>query len=341
MAGRLPSVPRSVLARSRRNLDSRLLQLPLELIFIIAKFLNPVDIVLLAQTCHSLHAIFPNHASASGLRYYRRDLYFSFLVVLARDRPEEWACENCVALHPIVKLDTPAAIDHVWSCPISKGIGRRAVCLFAKRLDTRLWCQQIRIEHRHVSLALKYTRLQKRIYASYLEALLAPHHDTNFNQVNGSQLETHYSAYPKIVMGHDGNFRFLLLSTWRYFESHEKLTFDGINGAGIGGQKICPHIGKHTPGSSLHHAVCETLKAGKKKRQELTGACESCTTDFSVQFDHHFLDLHVWQDFGPEGSPSDLAWQTQCSRICLTDVQNSGPTLYHEPGTIRKLYEEQ
>ncbi|KAI0551539.1 hypothetical protein F4679DRAFT_593340 [Xylaria curta] len=363
---------RSASARWRRNLDSRLLQLPLELIFIIAESLSPADLVLLAQTSRSLRAIFENQASAT--RLCSTD-YLSFLAGLARGKPEEWVCENCMTLHPIVKLDTPAAVNHVSSCPYRhvppywlRQKGSSCTNYYRKairdrpdtyenqyRTDTRLKFSQIRIEHRHVQLALKYTRLQERKYSSYLQALLEPHHDTNFRRMTKSQLETRYSAYPKIVAGHDGNLRFLLWSTWRYYRDLENITFDKI-----GRLKICPHVEvERRPPSfrrsptlvireswrkSLQEAMKRVLEA-QENGQEYTGACARCATDFSVQLGRRSLDLHVWQDFGPEGSPADLAWATHIAGIGIDGVPNLwslGPVLHHEPGTIRKLfYKEQ
>ncbi|KAI1485815.1 hypothetical protein F5X96DRAFT_658040 [Biscogniauxia mediterranea] len=44
--------------------------------------------------------------------------------------------------------------------------------------------KHIQIDHHHVQLALKYTRLQCRKYNSYLQALIAPYHDINsFNSI--------------------------------------------------------------------------------------------------------------------------------------------------------------
>ncbi|KAI1742718.1 hypothetical protein F4680DRAFT_445755 [Xylaria scruposa] len=371
MAPRLPVISRLAMACRPRNLYSRLLQLPLELIFIIAKFLSPVDLVLLAQTSRSLRAIFQNQASATKLSSTE---YLSFLAGLVRDKPEEWVCENCMTLHPIVKRDTPAAENHVSSCPYrhvppswlhqsgaaSTNTYRREIrdCrdFFGKKVrhDTRLCFSQIRIEHRHIQLALKYTRLQERKYNSYLRALLKPYQDKSFKRRNGSQLKTHYSAHPKIVASHDGNPRFLLLSTWRYHRGRENITFDEI-----GRLKICPHIelDPRPPGFSRYptlalresnkRALQEAMESAletQENRQEKTGACARCATDFSVQLGCRFLDLYVWQDFGPEGSPVDLAWETQRCGLGFDGVPNlwsQGPALHHEPGSIRKLYEEQ
>ncbi|KAI1349218.1 hypothetical protein F5Y01DRAFT_327554, partial [Xylaria sp. FL0043] len=214
------------------------------------------------------------------------------------------------------------------------------------RWDTRLWYGQIRLEHRHIRLALKYTRLQEQKYDSYLQALLAPHHDMAYSPRGEARLETHYSAYPKITTASNGSLRFLLLSTWRYYKGREKISLKKI-----GYLPICPHvmidpfrIGRRydDPDNQLEEAIEVSLWT-QGNRREHTGACSRCATDFSVQSDAQSLDLCVWQDFGPEGSPGDLAWEIHCDSVGLDGVPNCwdwGHTLYHEPGTIRKLYEK-
>ncbi|KAI0411435.1 hypothetical protein F5X98DRAFT_383792 [Xylaria grammica] len=317
---------------SKHNLDSCLLQLPPELILYIADFLSPSDLILFSQTCYPLRAILQKYINTVKLS---RTEYLSYLAAHAREDPRKWVCGKCMTLHPVVGLDTPAANLQRSSCP------RRSHGEI--RYDNRLYYGQIRLEHHHIQLALKYTRLQKYKYNSYLRALLAPHYDPNFSPRNNAQLKTHYSAYPKIATAHNGNLTFLLLSTWRYHKGLGNISFDNI-----GYLPICPHVmihpfrtwGPHDPSYGLQEALKMVLGA-KGDRQEHTGACPRCATDFSVRLNPRFLDLHVWQDFGPEGSPGDLAWETHCDGIGLDGVPNCGDwghILYHEPGTIRKLY---
>ncbi|KAI1383968.1 uncharacterized protein F4822DRAFT_433918 [Hypoxylon trugodes] len=86
---------------------------------------------------------------------------------------------------------------------------------------------------------------------------------------------------------------------------------------------------------SLEAAVEKVLKPEKDIR-ERSGACVHCATNFSVQLTAKHLKIYVWQDFGPEGSPIDIEWRSQ-----VAGRQNSmfiGPTLYHQPGAVRKLY---
>ncbi|KAL7622012.1 hypothetical protein AAE478_007513 [Parahypoxylon ruwenzoriense] len=313
------------------NLDHPFLRLPAELIYLVAEFLTPADLALFSQTCCWLRATFKRHSNAA---HFSRTEYLSYLAGCARGLSEQWVCEECMALHPIVKLDTPASIYHMSSCPLGWDTSSCDGHLYGTiRTDARLDYRQIRIEHHHVQLALKYTRLQRRKYNSYLQALTAPHHDMRFGPSAAIPLKTHYSAYPKVVAGDEGNPRFLLLSTWRYHKG------------------LCPHLElnyctsprlRGGPCHVLESAVEEALEA-QSNGQERTGACPRCATDFSVRLTSEYLNLHVWQDFGPEGSPVDLAWKSQSFGFNsdLDGVENwrlTGPTLYHEPGSIMKLY---
>ncbi|KAJ8129217.1 hypothetical protein O1611_g4416 [Lasiodiplodia mahajangana] len=294
--------------RKQQSVNNYLLQLPHELILCINDFLEPPDLVLFTQTCYAMRIILEKHLERTNLNFSER---LQFLVAFAREQPEKWVCKKCVTLHPIRKRDTPSAFVQESSCTRMREYGRR-------RYDTRLLSGQIRVEHRHIQLALKYTRLQDERYNRYLGALLAPYHDRNFHDV----LKTFYSAYPKVVMAYNGDFTYLLLSTWRYYGTYRQRrgSFDDF-----GSLQICPHI------TVDHGRVVEVRAEGG----EFMGACDHCATDFSIEptSDSQCLDVRVWQDFGPEGSPIDLAWQSH--RYWHRPNNQS-----RKPGTIRKLYEE-
>ncbi|KAI1398316.1 hypothetical protein F4819DRAFT_502465 [Hypoxylon fuscum] len=332
-AYRLPAIFRSIWKWLRReqSQDSLLLQLPLELVYLVAEFLTPVDLALLSQTCRSLQAALKGYSNASHLC---RTEYLTYLAGLARGLPEKWVCEGCMTLHPIVRFDTPGSKYHKSYCPLKSVTSLRYGPPHYKIPDDdRLRCKQIPIGHRHVQLALKYTRLKCPEYKSYLQALIAPHHDMQFKPSRETLLKTHYSAYPRIVAGDDGNLRFLLLSTWRYYKGRKDILLHEL-----GYQMICPHLRLNCGPCVLESATEKALKARGNGR-ERTGACPRCATDFSVQLTSGYLSLRVWQDFGSEGSPVDLAWKSQCAFYNSDSGLNCRyikPTLYHKPGSIKK-----
>lgn len=124
----------------------------------------------------------------------------------------------------------------------------------------------------------------------------------------------------------------------------------------MGKISVCPHIYElHGPNHStygpgwednptfaIRAAIFQALKACGNT--EVHGACCRCPTDFSLRACADFAELRVWQDLGPESSPRDLAWRVQVSGT-YDDSQSSdhnnpslGPSVPHEPGSIRRLY---
>lgn len=293
-----------------------LLQLPVELILLIAEYLTAIDIALLSQTSKSLHFILGSRRIRLS---FHRDR-FSYLVYRSRGLPGQWACEACMTFHPIAVHDIPRSIRDQSSCPRGRdSFDGRAVM----RYDNRLHYNPIRIDRRHVELALKYTRLQQREYNSYLQALMAPYH-AKFESPRAIPLKTYYSAYPKVVTGDDGDMKFLLLSTWRYYKGYGEIYLDEVVFP-----KICPHLQMNAFNSyslaynGLEVAVMEALET-QGDGQEWAGACTHCATDFSVQFSVKYLDLKVWQELVPENSFLNLGWgQFTCPSF---------------PGAIRRLY---
>ncbi|KAI0975422.1 hypothetical protein F4678DRAFT_420225 [Xylaria arbuscula] len=320
--------------RGQQALNTYFLQLPVELILCIADFLTPPDLILLSQTCHPLRTIFWKHTDITKLSRTER---LSYLAGLAREQPKKWICQKCMTLHRMAKLDTPAAEFSQSSCPRQQ-IGEI-------RFDIRLWYGQIKLEHRHIQLALKYTRLRQHKYDKYLRAVMTPYLDTHFDPRSKARVKIEYAAYPKIATACNAELKFLLLSTWRCYTRKKKISFNDI-----GDLPICPHVTiepwypwrPSDPGYGLQQAIHGALE-GRGDGKEHTGSCPRCTTDFSVKLESRWLDLHVWQDFGSESSPGDIAWEVHCDRLSLNGTPNLwdiGLTLEHEPGTIRKLYEK-
>ncbi|KAI1169473.1 hypothetical protein F4777DRAFT_573024 [Nemania sp. FL0916] len=81
---------------------SYLLQLPLELIQLVARFLEPQHFGLLAQTCRPLRFIFRKYTN--DIRDHIPDSHwdtYEYLMFYAKDRfPDKFACPECLKLHP-------------------------------------------------------------------------------------------------------------------------------------------------------------------------------------------------------------------------------------------------
>ncbi|KAI1823905.1 hypothetical protein F4861DRAFT_539506 [Xylaria intraflava] len=310
------------------------MNLPPELVHNIADFLDPSDIALFSLVCRFIRDILRKRFKASS---FTRTDYFAYLAGLARGLPDQWLCESCMALHPITRYDPHMIrynllypVNNLAECPDNREtVGSRG-------LD-----EKDKFGYQEVQLALKYTRLQQNEYSAYLADILEPYHriHNRFDELRLQQYEKHQNAHPRIITDDNGNLRFLLFSTW-HFLGVEKPRLHGIHA--LASQMICPHLRVDDwPVTELSTAVKHMLMS-RDEEFESSGTCHRCATDFLVRKRGVNTYIDVWQDLGPECSPMDIAWRSQSSQPCLDGVRNGrsmGPTLYHEPGSIRKLYE--
>ncbi|KAI1376785.1 hypothetical protein F4677DRAFT_417963 [Hypoxylon crocopeplum] len=207
----------------------------------------------------------------------------------------------------------------------------------------------LRVEHRHIQLAFKYTRLQQPQYQAYLQRLLAPYHEKGLTRKSPSVrslLTAQYSVFSYLIPNADNNLTYLRFSTWSYYDDKNVIS---LSPSTMGDTKICPHLiyfpnnsfSQHLP---LPYIGKKIATAFSNKFSEIQGACPRCPTDFSVEVTAQCVKLRVWQSMGTEGSPSDLAWRIHV--MTLGDFHygsNYGfisPVVYHKPGSIRRLYDE-
>lgn len=189
---------------------------------------------------------------------------------------------------------------------------------------------------------------------------MAPYHNTNYNIhkiINKTLLGVQFSVFPKIVMGVDGNYRFLLLSIWRYHRNDNRR---GLSVKDMGDLQICPHLQVYgfgrDPPCELSRAILELNNTQGDDDDgdddddgaivEVNDVCSMCPTDFSLQAHAGYVDVRVWQDLGPEGSPWDPAWRVHTIPHKLRGYDDINYNLCrcydlvvdHSRGDIRKLY---
>jgi hypothetical protein len=218
------------------------------------------------------------------------------------------------------------------------------------------------IKHNHVQTALKYSRNWSSIGKDerhYLKMLLMPkHHITMTGNTFWERMVTsEFWAEPKIVRDSaaaplENRFRFLVRTVRRYSSKDEP-----INAVTIGTIHVCVHyswIGEIDclirPFPSQDHPLqCVIARAfNRKKSEEVQGACERCSTDFSLQVKPDMTlgkvtaTLRTWHDLGGEGSMTDPAWRVfeDWDRHTYVNRMNMEREYFHEPGSVRKLYEE-
>ena len=311
-----------------------LLELPAELILDMIDCLRPIDLYLLSQTCRTLRAILNKHTSATILSKAERFLY---LTHCSRENPEKWVCGTCIAYHPVFMADIAKSPQGLQSsCPYAQRRSRRIA---------RTFHVQIGIEHRHVQLALKYTRLHERKYNSRIRALLAPHNDRDFTS------DISFSSRPRVVKDYDGNLRYLVFIKWRQYDIKRMASQSNASWA----LPVCSHIkmDSYLPAASYRQASyllqtppnltallqCAVERALQDKNKYF-GWCSHCATDFEVQNLGECLELHVWRDLGTEDSLLGTVLNTTDGRMEAPDYMDyatNGP--YYNPGTIRKLYQ--
>ncbi|OAA57625.1 NAD(P)-binding domain protein [Niveomyces insectorum RCEF 264] len=290
--------------------DCPLLQLPAELILDIAETLPPDSQVFLAQSCHRFHTLLETRTTATALQTISqqpRVQRIAFLLLAARDDVDRWCCEVCAALHPAVAHDQRCSwvdgLEDMTVAPVYCWSGHNTRCHDWYCSGYRIATRLSAVKHRHVQLALKYDRKQRQ--------------ERNKNDRQGGPVDA----------------------------PHQKLS-------------VCPHIGiDYDPERKWRPDPQFRRKAGYfwpyydrrvEQRETQDGniimedtyltSCAHCPTDLA----RHGDAWYVYRDFGPEGSPTDLAWQIHipCKRAYSSTIPNSRsqePTVHHEAGSVWAL----
>ncbi|KAK9437438.1 F-box domain, cyclin-like protein [Metarhizium brunneum] len=322
-----------------------------ELLLAIAEKLPADSRLVLSQTCSAFHSIIQSsQRTKCSIKTFDPSTFLDYLAVIARDLPDTWVCDKCMALHAADLQDTPQS-------PITKSCPRASL----HRANGKSLCWP---HHRHVQLALKYTRLgvrdpeRRRHLAELLDPVFANHPP----DIEDSWVaHVTCSSRGKLVNG-----RFLLKYTWHYDAASEPIEY--LYSGPYGRLVICNH--KYLPGflmayifyrvkppgeeeaakilseglrvllepSDAREATRESLR-DDQRGTELTESCSSCSTDFSVCVGEDCFWLSAWYDLGPEGSPFDEAWTSHRIQEPYGIVGGRLREGY-VPGSIRRLYEQ-
>lgn len=294
-----------------------LVDLPDELILMITDHLALEDKFLLSHTCRAMY----RQLSCQWTQRFNRlspSEKADFLLAIAYHRADRWFCANCCALHATNMRDGPLTRN------------ARACVKQSRRGPLGLYF----LEHHHVQLAVKLTRL--RADRAYLARLVCPSSTT----LESSTSVFTYFSKPKVVAG-----RFVLFEKMAIISTSGPLARSDVEEVAI---MICPHSalsGSYPPHQrSVARYLCPskeldktTARALKLPGQEMHGGCEHCPTDFSVLFAASHKELHfcVWHDFGTYGPPSDPYWSSQ---VWTDQPQDDAPILRRTLGSSRDLY---
>lgn len=299
-----------------------IVELPDELVLCIMDHLAAHDKFLLSHTCRSMRRL----ASCDWDEYLssrcpseRND----FLMGLAYNMPNQWACERCGRLHAIDRFDLPS--------------GRRfPSCIRGTGHGARIWANYY-LEHHHIQLALKLSHLGAN--KNYLKKLLATHYHT----IIGSGTSIVYAAHPKIVEGH-----FLLFEKIVIGEKHCRRPYEPMQQTFI---SFCPHLVLINSWLGFQYVMdwfplmTELDKsialAMRNPGKAIHGHCKWCPTDYSVILSelNGRLIFGAWHDLGGYGSVLNPYWSSQV-RLQDRHRHHHQPTPQSDrlPGGYRDAY---
>lgn len=192
-----------------------------------------------------------------------------YLACIARNIPDKWVCLACTKLHPISEDDRPSNPPSAAPCRILNWYE-------SYKLHDHHGFRLYALSHRHVQLALKYTRMgdmAPKRYQSYLEKLLEPHHTLFFTHPGFLTVKDEFWATPKVLNG-----RFLLKSRWDYARSSSSETL--LSSERIGFLHVCAHQFVYHPGRHCVHWLARIFGwLGRHQtmlQHILTGVCTLC-----------------------------------------------------------------
>ncbi|KAF6811191.1 hypothetical protein CSOJ01_05870 [Colletotrichum sojae] len=298
-----------------------ILKLPVELLWMVAGDLELHDEFWASHSCRAIRAVLKPRDwphTVSSLPRYRQ---FEFWVGLAEPLSDYVVCAACCKMHKAGKDDTP-------------GSSQAPDC---QKHPDYLLDFSYRLRHSHVQTALK---LAARMGAGTatdadrerFEGIMAP-----FDVRHHAELPAtlHYYAQPRMVGG-----RFLLYVE-HVFRPHMMPTWEAYVDRGTG--RMCPHLASTQQSNGLPAIYNRGLEyttwaAFFDQRQEAHCYCERCPTDYSIQQRDTEMVCRSWRDLGSYQSPMAEGWMVHV-RTAVNNIR-FGPTIPHEPGSVRRMYLE-
>ncbi|PHH86766.1 hypothetical protein CDD83_9768 [Cordyceps sp. RAO-2017] len=328
------------------------LDVPPEIILLIAEELPQGSRILLSQACRALRAIMKRRFQLDTRHPLPDGQAVDLLACLARGRPDHWACSVCLRLHRV-----PSDGHLGRSCPVRPGeygrggrryghypapgppLQRPVVVPLAVVSSRDLYC----LGHHHMQLALKCERIlregtARKKHQRFLDQALRP--ASMFIAGSHGRSAVRFTIMPKIARG-----RFLIKTEWLFHsadicrvaltaivqpcphQSYDHVLWLSLSNPRASGRTAPLNDGARA-GLSLYNAV--SMAATSIERNEIRGTCPWCCTDFSVRGDKDQQVICAWRDLGPEGVPSDIIWRSQI---------NHEAKMTHKPGSARQLYD--
>lgn len=336
----------------RHNKKAAILQLPVDILFLIANNLALHDKFLLSHTCKALRRVILQDWDIELSRLSFED-QFGFWVGLAYTLPNRWACLKCCQLHPIDTSDVPVDFVRVRY--------RTVPCSLEHSRGIEV--EQYSVQYYHMQFAFKLSRLGN-VYQQYLAALMQTYTRTYTEYSLIWPLEESYTAEPRII-----HKRFILREEWNISNNTNTALplFPDQLHCRI---PVCPHVeiagglvrSRRVKELSINCVVYRSsmsLREGSILIKENTlledsialaygspgqwifNSCLHCPTDFAVMIstDERKATVRAWHDFGTEGSPLDAGWKAHVKEPWAHWV-DVGPYVDYPHGSIRELWPE-
>ncbi|KAM6479311.1 hypothetical protein HDV62DRAFT_399474 [Trichoderma sp. SZMC 28011] len=327
------------------NSHAAMLQVPLEIIYLIADNLGLSDKLFLSQTCTALRRIMFRDWKQEASKLSREDR-FAFWEGIAHQSTNHWACQKCCKLH-------------LANGNFLKTIGDNCLpCGF--KLPSRLHLDGCFIDYHHVQFALKLSRLGN-MEQKHLEMMIKP-----FRWISKFTGPTHYTADARII-----NEQFLFRQQWKASGHEDKknnMWSQTITRWTLFRERnitICPHLCLRgglnysraekrkvsatiqTQSWTTTPRVITDLEDGIDLALESSGqwvfiSCPRCPTDCGIIISEGNKEATIrsWHDLGTEGPQSATRWGVHVSAGIYDDWIDQGMKVDYTQGSIRALWLE-
>lgn len=316
-----------------------LLEMPVDIVFLITARLGLADQFRLSHTCRALWRIAGKDWSAVFDRLPRHDRK-SFIVDLAHTSPDFWICSECEGAHRLHPSDTPSNPPPFEGYP-----DQFRTCSDDTEEVSASWDyyreRKYEFKQRHAQLALKLCRLPglEPRHKKYLREIMKPHRSQRLlpgpltiqeeYRVQARIINRRFYLYQEWVFSHapnTGDYSPALIrralwdycdcASWLFPQIH--LCFHGDTNGG--------DIHSPAPVTSAHDILESVLESESEKCRAF--ACTFCLTDceFLATNSSAPFTMRVWKDFGPGESPWDPVWMAHCrsSVIDITFIRRRG-----------------
>lgn len=305
------------------SLESRLLNLPVEVILAILRFLNHRDRVLLSLTCIDLREIIRSFPASD--QQETRTRYIEYLFCVARDLPGRWVCEKCLSLCSLIFNDpTQHQSEREVDCFVLHHWALHGPFVHSSRYAA----------HRDVQLEIDRVKEPSGEYWYNLKAATVAHREVLRVAVpKGSRPSLphrRHTVRPKTVNG-----RLLTLSTLTFPPKRKyAINMDSLRGVAICKHEACRAYDKMQ--ANLPTALTQALEIALRSPElAVTGFCTQCPADFEVRWERGSLVISAWYDFGSDEcvDRSSYGQVLQCRRFDLEHAKMSFG------GVVRTRYE--